>query len=336
MSGHPTPARRAMAGTPLRLVMAGDTAMPSAGPEALRGLTVLERGWLSSNNVLIAGVPGEGATLVDSGHCLHAAQTVALVRAALGDAPLGCVLNTHLHSDHCGGNAALQAAFGVPVFIPPGPWEAVMRWDSQALGYDDVAQRCERFTPQGSLRPGELLMLGERRWHVIAAPGHDADAVMLFDPDHGVLISGDALWQDGFGVVFPELDGEPGFDDVAAVLERIASLPVRWVIPGHGAPFEDVDAALARARSRLAAFRRAPERHLKYGAKVLIKYHLLEEQQQSLAAFHLWAGGAGLLRRMWRSQGCPHASLHAWCDELLADLVRSGAALVHQGMVSNA
>jgi glyoxylase-like metal-dependent hydrolase (beta-lactamase superfamily II) len=336
MSGPAARSRAATQIPPLRLVGSLEPARPAGGTDALRGVTVLERGWLSSNNVLIAGVPGEAATLVDSGHCLHAAQTVALVRAALGDERLGCVLNTHLHSDHCGGNAALQAAFGVPVFIPPGPWEAVMRWDSQALGYDDVAQRCERFTPQGSLRPGELLSLGGRHWHVIAAPGHDADAVMLFDPDHGVLISGDALWQDGFGVVFPELDGAPGFDDVAAVLDRIAGLPVRWVIPGHGAPFDDVDAALARARSRLAAFRQSPERHLKYGAKVLIKYHLLEEQQQTLAAFHLWAGGAGLLRRMWRRQGCPHASLHAWCDELLADLVRSGAAAVHQGMVLNA
>lgn len=336
MSG---PASRARpVAPPTRLHLVGTATAPRAvsGHDALRGVTVLERGWLSSNNVLLSGGPGEGATLVDTGHCLHAAQTVELVRAALGGEPLRAVLNTHLHSDHCGGNAALQAAFGVPVFIPPGPWDAVQRWDCEALGYDDVAQRCERFAPQGSLRPGELLQLGDRLWHVIAAPGHDADAVMLFDPDHGVLISGDALWQDGFGVVFPELDGDPGFDDVAAVLDRIAALPVRWVIPGHGAAFEDVDAALARARSRLAAFRLSPERHLRYGAKVLIKYHLLEEQRQSLAAFHLWAGGAGLLRRMWRRQGCPHASLHAWCDELLTDLVRSGAAVVQQGEVHNA
>src|SRR5690606_6700204 len=76
---------------------------------ALNGLTVLERGWLSSNNVLIHAAPGEpGAVLVDSGHVVHAEQTVALVRHALrAGEPLVRVVNTHLHSDHCGGNAAL-------------------------------------------------------------------------------------------------------------------------------------------------------------------------------------------------------------------------------------
>ena len=36
--------------------------------------------------------------------------------------------------------------------------------------------------------------------------------------------------------------GEPGFDDVDATLDLIASLSVRVVIPGHGAPFGDVEA----------------------------------------------------------------------------------------------
>ena len=50
------------------------------------GLHVLERGWLSSNNVLLDS--GDGATLVDSGHCVHAEQTVALLRQRLGEQPL--------------------------------------------------------------------------------------------------------------------------------------------------------------------------------------------------------------------------------------------------------
>ena len=318
---------------PLQLVVSRAEARPGT---VTSGLVVLERGWLSSNNVLIHGAAGEGATLVDTSHCLHGEQTVALLRQALGDEPLRCILNTHLHSDHCGGNAAVQAAFGAPVFIPPGPWEAVRRWDTRELGYADVAQRCEPFTAHGTIRPGEVLPLGGRDWQVHAAPGHDPDAVMLFEPAEGVLIAGDALWQDGFGVVFPELDGEPGYDDVEAVLDTIAALPVRRVVPGHGPAFDDVAGALARARSRLAGFRLSPERHLRHAAKVLLKYHLLEEQRQRQSALHLWAGSAPLLRRVWERLGRPQASLHAWCDDLLADLVRSGAAVVRDGMVANA
>jgi glyoxylase-like metal-dependent hydrolase (beta-lactamase superfamily II) len=80
------------------------------------GVAVLERGWLSSNNVLLHGLPGEGAVLVDSGHCLHAPQTLALVRQALAGAPLARIVNTHLHSDQCGGNGAeCQLAHGAGV-----------------------------------------------------------------------------------------------------------------------------------------------------------------------------------------------------------------------------
>lgn len=91
----------------------------------LDGLTLLERGWLSANNLLLHGAPGEGATVVDTGHSVHAAQTVALVAQALGDEPLARIVNTHLHSDHCGGNAALQAAHGAAVWIAPGQADAV-------------------------------------------------------------------------------------------------------------------------------------------------------------------------------------------------------------------
>lgn len=310
--------------------------MTTAAPlSALQGLTVLERGWMSSNNVLLHGEPGEGATLVDSGHCVHAPQTLALVRHALrGEAPARLV-NTHLHSDHCGGNAALQREFGMPVHIPPGPWQAVRDWDEGVLSYRATGQRCDRFTADGVLSPGDTLRVGGRNWQVLAAPGHDPDAVMLFDAAHGVLISADALWENGFGIVFPELDGVHAFDDVAAVLDLIETLPVQCVIPGHGAPFTDVAAALARARSRLAGFRADPARHERHAAKVLLKYHLLEEQSLPLPAVHAWFGATPLTRGIWQRLGRPAGDAPAWCDVLIAELAGAGALAVRDGVVSN-
>ncbi len=303
----------------------------------LQGLTVLERGWLSSNNVLIHPAAGEdGATLVDSGHCLHAQQTLALVERALAGTRLRQVLNTHLHSDHCGGNAALQRRYAMPLRVPAGGFAAARDWDEARLGYADVAQRIERFTPDSALADGQALVLGGRAWEVVAAPGHDPDALMLFDRAGGVLVSGDALWNDGFGVVFPELDGIAAFDDVAAVLDRIDALPVRWVIPGHGPAFADVEAALGRARSRHAAYVADPARHARYAGRVLLKYHLMEEQQQPLAALRDWAAGTPLLGRIWQRLDRPGGSITGWCDQLLADLVRSGAARVDEGVAANA
>ena len=83
------------------------------------GLHVLERGWLSSNNIVFSD--GAQTVMVDSGYCTHAAQTLALVEDILGERPLDLLVNTHLHSDHCGGNAALQNRYpALETRIPPG------------------------------------------------------------------------------------------------------------------------------------------------------------------------------------------------------------------------
>jgi glyoxylase-like metal-dependent hydrolase (beta-lactamase superfamily II) len=316
--------------------------MPDSSPHpALRGLHVLERGWLSSNNLLI---PDEsGVVMIDSGHCVHAEQTLALVRHVLSrvaadtarPAALVKLLNTHLHSDHCGGNAALQREFGVAVEIPPWQADAVRDWDLNALNYRDVGQRCERFSVQGVVTPGESMRLVGRVWEVIAAPGHDPDSVMIFDSTAGVLLSADALWENGFGVVFPELVGAAAFDDAAAVLDLIATLPVSVVVPGHGAPFSDVAGALARARRRLADWRSQPLKHLRYAAKVLVKYHLMEEVVQPWTELQAWAAATPFVHALWQ-QNPGGLTLADWLTGIVDDLCATGAAQRDGDRVANA
>jgi glyoxylase-like metal-dependent hydrolase (beta-lactamase superfamily II) len=306
----------------------------------LPGLSVFERGWLSSNNVLLDG-SGGGATLIDTGHSVHAGQTVALVRSALREAGprerLARVLNTHLHSDHCGGNAALQREFGAELLIPPGLWEAALRWDELALGYAAIGQRCDRFVPQGRISPGDSLHLGARRWEVLASPGHDPHSVILFDANDGVLISADALWENGYGIVFPELAGEPGFDDVQGVLDLIATLPVRIVIPGHGAPFIDCAGALKRARSLLAKQRASPRHHARHATKVLIKYHLMEERRQSWAELMTWACARPMFAHVFEDQESSKGlTLQEWCETLVRELADRGALAVRDGVIHDA
>jgi glyoxylase-like metal-dependent hydrolase (beta-lactamase superfamily II) len=303
---------------------------------ALEDISVFERGWLSSNNVLLHGRDGEPATLIDSSHCLHGEQTVALVRQALrAGETLGSVVNTHLHSDHCGGNAALRRAFGTRIVIPPGQADAIARWDDDALSYRATGQRMERFAHDALLHPGESLSVGTRTWQALAAPGHDPHSLILFDAHDGLLISADALWENGFGVVFPELDGQGAFDDVAAVLGVIERLAPRLVIPGHGAPFTDVAAALQRARSRLAAFAADPPRHGRHGAKVLLKYHLLEEQQQDLPDVLAWWSTVPLVHGLWQRLQRPAGSMAAWCEQLVHELVATGALRIDGVRVTN-
>ncbi|MBA4178917.1 MAG: MBL fold metallo-hydrolase [Leptothrix sp. (in: Bacteria)] len=298
----------------------------------LPGLDVFQRGWLSSNNVLLHG-DGAGAVLVDAGHVLHAGQTVALVRHALRGEPLAGVVNTHLHSDHCGGNATLQRAFGCTLTIPPGQWAAVQRWDEHALSYAPTGQRCERFTADAALHPGEVLRVGRQQWQALAAPGHDPHSLVLFDAEQGVVITADALWERGFGVVFPELEGEQAFDEVAQALDLIESLDARWAIPGHGAPFGDIPGALQLARQRLAAFRADPVRHARYAVKALVAYHLMEEGRQDLPALLQWFGSVSLYPLIWACIGRPEGSLQAYAGTVVKELADAGVLALRDGVV---
>jgi glyoxylase-like metal-dependent hydrolase (beta-lactamase superfamily II) len=299
---------------------------------ALPGIEVFQRGWLSSNNVLLHG-EGAGAVLVDAGHVLHADQTVALVRHALQGETLAGVVNTHLHSDHCGGNATLQRAFGCTLTVPPGQWAAVQAWDAVALSYEPTGQRCERFTADAALHPGEVLRIGRQQWQALAAPGHDPHSLVLFNAEHGVVITADALWERGFGVVFPELEGEQAFDEVAQALDLIESLDARWAIPGHGAPFADIPGALQQARQRLAAYRADPVRHARYAVKALLAYHLMEEQQQTLPALQQWFAGVSLYPLIWERIGRPEGTLQAYAEAVVKELVDAGVLALRDGVV---
>lgn len=297
------------------------------------GVVVFERGWLSANNILLQG---EQTALVDSGYATHATQTVALVASALQDQCLALLLNTHLHSDHCGGNAALQAHFpNVRTLVPPGHADLVRQWDPVGLSYIPTGQWCPQFRLDAVLQPGTELQLGAMVWQVHAAPGHDPHSVVLFQPEHGLLISADALWERGFGVVFPELDGVGAFDEVGATLDLIERLAPRTVIPGHGSVFTEVAPALAFARKRLDGFVRDPRKHALHAAKVLLKFKLLELQRVPLAQLLDWACGTSHLINTHQAYFA-NQDATTWAAELAADLVRSGAAVEAGNDIVNA
>ena len=297
------------------------------------GLQVFERGWLSANNILLTD--DDCATLIDSGYVAHEAQTLALVQNALNGRPLDQLVNTHLHSDHCGGNHHLQTHYSqLETWIPPGEAKAVSIWDAEALSYEATGQLCPRFKFEGLLQVGQILPLASLDWEVHAAPGHDPHSVILFEPTHKILISADALWANGFGVVFPELEGVEAFHEVSQTLDLIESLKPIWIIPGHGAVFDNVDAALEIARKKLNGFVQSPLKHGRYGAKVLLKYKLLELTEVENTSFMAWASEVPYLKILHQTHAAS-MSLQEWLQDMLLDLERSKALAFQDNMIVN-
>ncbi len=286
------------------------------------GVIVFERGWLSANNVLLTG--GGPVTLIDSGYCSHSGQTLALVRSALGPRPLDRLVNTHLHSDHCGGNSLLQSTFSdLETLIPPGHAAEVQRWDTVALTYSPTGQSCPRFRFDRVLEPGSAYDLGGMIWEVHAAPGHDPHSVVLFSPHESILISGDALWENGFGVVFPEIEGVRAFDEVGDTLNLIETLAPKVVIPGHGPIFTNLSASLDIARKRLDRFAQSPAKHGRYAAKVLLKFKLLELQEVQRPILHAWANRASYLNILHGQYGSEQSPTE-WLDGLIGEMASNG------------
>jgi len=298
-----------------------------------KGLLFFERGWLSSNSILLDD--GKSTVLIDSGYVTHSNLLLSLLGNHLASRSLTHLVNTHLHSDHCGGNNAVQSQFpSVQTFIPYGLFESVSNWDTDLLSYEDTGQLCPQFKADVPLLPGDVYVWSGFEWEVHAAPGHDHDALLFFNPEHRILISADALWGNGFGIVFPEVLGGRGFAEVDATLEVIGQLNPLVVLPGHGPIIHDVHECLARAYSKLNYFVQSPDIHALHAAKVLFKFKLLELQAVTLSDLKIWAKNTPLLSRIHQSFFKTTPFLD-WCSELLDELINKNVATIRDGVIYN-
>jgi glyoxylase-like metal-dependent hydrolase (beta-lactamase superfamily II) len=298
--------------------------------ELPRGVHVIERGWLSANNVLLSG--DSGVSLIDTSYVGHVKQTIALVEQSLAGQPLTQILNTHCHSDHMGGNAQLAKHFNCPISIPSGEAALIDRWDDRELilGYAD--QRADRFNYDRTFDAGDRFELGGLSWNVVAAPGHDPHAVMFHAPAKAILISGDALWENGFGIVFGALHGDPtAFALARTTLEKIATLKPCIVIPGHGRVFSELEPALERAFSRLAYFEQDLGRLARSCCKALFLYMLLDKRTFALAELEAYLQRVPVyveLNRGFIKQPWP-----TFVDTLLEELTRASAIAIEDGQI---
>ena len=296
-------------------------------------IRVLERGWLSSNNILIHDAGA--CALIDSGYVAHAAQTLQLLQRGLEGKPLARLINTHCHSDHMGGNAAVQRAYACRTSIPVGEASAIAAWDEAALMLGYSGQSAERFRYDDTLAAGDKLALGGLDWEALAAPGHDMHALMFYSRAERILISGDALWQNGFGLIFPELLGQSGgYAATRTTLEAISRLDIATVIPGHGAPFGDAARALDTAFKRLDAYERDPTKLARHALKVMLSFSLMIQGRIALAELPQFLADRPIFdavnRRFLR---LPEAELR---DYLVKDLQRAGALTIEDGWLLSA
>lgn len=116
--------------------------------------------------------------------------------------------------------------------------------------------RSPAYHPDIALEGGEVLDWTPFRFEVIWTPGHAAGLVCLYEPNMQILISSDHVLErisPNIGL-YARQSGDP-LGDYLNSLRRIRDLPVKLVLPGHGAPFSDlpgrVDTLLEHHEQRL-------------------------------------------------------------------------------------
>lgn len=215
-------------------------------------------------------VTDDGVTVVDTGLAGHWRELVREL-TALGrslDDVRGVVL-THGDTDHLGFAERLRTERNVPVFVHAadaarargevkshaslGRWRLgpTARFFAYAATHGGL--RTTYLREVHEVTDGDVLDLpGSPR--VVGLPGHSPGSVAVHVPAVDAVMVGDALTTRHVLTGRTGPQPAPFTDDAAQALQsvgRLADLGARWVLPGHGAPF-DAGAAEA-ARQVLAA-----------------------------------------------------------------------------------
>ena len=175
-----------------------------------------------------AVVIGDGDVLIVDPGSADPEELAALYRVvdeALlpGRKPLAIAL-THRHRDHLAGVEPVRERYGIPVW-------------AHALVLDRA--RVDRELHEGDVI--ELEGRHPRRVRVLETPGHSRSHLAFFEETSRTLVAGDLVSGLGTVVIDPP---EGNMRDYIASLERIRSMDVRTLIPGHGPPNRGVERAL--------------------------------------------------------------------------------------------
>jgi glyoxylase-like metal-dependent hydrolase (beta-lactamase superfamily II) len=156
-------------------------------------------------------------------------------------------------------------------------------------------------------------------------------ALVFYNPEHRILISGDALWENGYGFVMPAALDPDALPATRDTLDMIAGLDVRVVIPGHGEPFTNVAAALDRAYRRTAAFVADETRVARHALKALLAFTLLHRRRMPVADLPAYVDRIGIYRDF--NAAVLRLAPAALATMLVDELTRAGVVRVDDGML---
>jgi glyoxylase-like metal-dependent hydrolase (beta-lactamase superfamily II) len=186
--------------------------------------------WLNEheNNSSTYLFTGKVNLLVDPGLQFNADNLKAQMKEDGFDwKKLNLIINTHLHPDHCQGNAAFKRE-GVLLAFHQEEDKFLKGFGRQFFEFFRL--KPPDFQADLFLKEGDL-ELGEKNIKIYHTPGHSPGSICLYFPEHRCLVSGDLIFYGGVGRT-----DFPGGDNrlLKQSIERMESLDIDLLLPGHG------------------------------------------------------------------------------------------------------
>ncbi|MEE4354532.1 MAG: MBL fold metallo-hydrolase [Desulfatiglans sp.] len=213
--------------------------------EVMKDLFFIERGYLNGNHFVYRSVD---PILIDTGCVSDFHETEELI-AGLGVnlSHTSKIINTHCHCDHIGGNKIIQDRSGCDIAMHTIGKFFIDTRDDWSTWWKYYSQEADFFDCTEALEDGETVALGPHRFEVIHTPGHASDGIVLFNRKEKALISSDSLWENDVAVVTTRVEGSTALFHKLKSLEKLKSLDVEIVFPGHGKPFGNIKKAIAKS-----------------------------------------------------------------------------------------
>jgi glyoxylase-like metal-dependent hydrolase (beta-lactamase superfamily II) len=188
-----------------------------------------------------------GYFLIDTGIAKRRGQLEGeLQEAGCRPGDLKMIIITHGHLDHVGNAAYLREKYGAKIAMHRGDYGMVESGDmfvdargGVVIGLVGFLMRVlglsnyERFTPDTYLEDGHDLSEHGFDARVVHIPGHSKGSIGILTTE-GDLFCGDILGNTGKPAKTTIVDDSTELD---ASVERLRTLEIKTVYPGHGKPF---------------------------------------------------------------------------------------------------
>ncbi len=186
--------------------------------------------------------------LIDTGVTAKLAQlTSQLEELGLGVKDVHFIILTHEHFDHIGAAAFFNTAVIAAHTLAANKIELQDEFVTFNK-YRNIASK--PFHAHLWLEDRIIIDLGNHKLQVVHTPGHTSGCICLYEPKEKVLFSGDTVFAGG---LLSDIAGSGNISDYVSSLQRLGSLKLEALYPGHGqissTPEMDIRQATEYART---------------------------------------------------------------------------------------